>query len=335
MEVAYKVLNKQIFPNGNYSLVPIRYEDRLEIMKWRNEQIYHLRQSEPLTVEKQDNYFDTTVALLFNEERPNQILFSFLEGNQCIGYGGLVHINWIDRNAEVSFIMNTRLEDASFSKNWSMFLNCLEQVAFGELGFHKIFTYAFDLRPYLYPVLEENGFKLEAVLKDHCLIEKVYKNVVIHSLLNKDIQLRKIQSLDADITYAWAINKTIRKYSLNKSVITKEEHSKWFNAKLIDPDCLYFIAEKQNMPLGSFRLDIDSKGSGYISYLIDPKYHGNGYGSELLRLGIRIAKENSKIKNIKGEVMIENQASVKAFQNLGFSIIDSSRNLIRFKLITE
>ena len=314
MTEKYRILNRQVFASGGFKLVPIRFKDRYDIMKWRNEQIYHLRQSEPLTKYQQDAYFDKTITSLFNQEKPNQILFSFLQSNECIGYGGLVHINWIDRNAEVSFIMNTRLEEESFSKNWSMFLKCLEQLAFGELGLHKIFTYAFDLRPYLYPVLEENGFKREAVLKDHCLIEKVYKNVVIHSLLNKDIQLRKIQSLDEDITYAWAINKTIRKYSLNKSVITKEEHSKWFNAKLIDPECLYFIAEKQKMPLGSFRLDIDSEGSGYISYLIDSKYHGNGYGSELLRLGIRIAKENSKIKNIKGEVIIENQASVKAFK---------------------
>ena len=331
----YKALTQQTYKNGEFEIVPIRHEDRFDIMKWRNEQIYHLRQSELLTIEKQDTYFENTIAPLFNQEKPNQLLFSFLQANECIGYGGLVHINWIDRNAEVSFIMNTQLEETSFSKNWSMFLNCLEQLAFGELEFHKIFTFAFDLRPYLYPVLEGNGFKREAVLKDHCLIEKVYKDVVIHSLLNKDIQLRKVQSFDVDITYAWAKNKTIRQYSLNKSVITKEQHSKWFNSKWIDPDCLYFIAEKRNEPIGSFRLDIDSEGSGHISYLIDSKYHGNGYGSELLRLGVHIAKENSKIKNIKGEVMIENQASVKVFQNLGFSIIDSSRNLIKFKLTTE
>lgn len=183
MERVYKVLNKQVFTKGDYRLVPIRNEDRYDILKWRNEQIFHLRQNEPLTVEKQDNYFNTTVASLFNEERPNQILFSFLEGNECIGYGGLVHINWIDRNAEVSFIMNTRLEEASFSKNWSMFLNCLEQAAFGELGFHKIFIYAFDLRPHLYDVLEFNGYFKDARLKDHCFFQDEFKDVLIYSKL--------------------------------------------------------------------------------------------------------------------------------------------------------
>jgi RimJ/RimL family protein N-acetyltransferase len=179
----YKALTQQTYKNGEFEIVPIRQEDRFEIMKWRNEQIYHLRQSEPLTVEKQDKYFNTTIAPLFYEEKPNQILFSFLEGNECIGYGGLVHINWIDRNAEVSFIMNTRLEETSFSENWSIFLKCLEQLAFSELEFHKIFIYAFDLRPHLYDVLELNGYFKDARLKDHCFFQGDFKDVLIYSKL--------------------------------------------------------------------------------------------------------------------------------------------------------
>ena len=165
---AFKCLKQQVFQSGEYKLVPLRHEDRYDIMRWRNEQIYHLRQSEQLTVDIQDAYFDNTIAPLFNEEKPSQILFSFLEVNECIGYGGLVHINWIDRNAEVSFIMNTRLEEESFSKNWSMFLKCLEQLALDELEFHKNFIYAFDLRPDLYEVLELDGYFKDARLKDHC-----------------------------------------------------------------------------------------------------------------------------------------------------------------------
>ena len=184
MESVYKVLNQQVFTNGNYSIVPIRNEDRFHIMRWRNEQIYHLRQSEPLTVEKQDNYFNMTIASLFNEEKPNQILFSFLEGNECIGYGGLVHINWIDKNAELSFIMETQREKEAFNFYWSEFLACIEKVAFEELSFHKIYTYAFDLRPKLYPILEEAGFQKEAVLRDHILFNGTYADVVLHYKFN-------------------------------------------------------------------------------------------------------------------------------------------------------
>lgn len=94
---AYKVLKQQEFSNANFRLVPIRFDDRYKIMQWRNEQIYHLRQAGPLTKEKQNAYFENVVAKLFNQEQPNQILFSFLKDDECIGYGGLVHINWIDK----------------------------------------------------------------------------------------------------------------------------------------------------------------------------------------------------------------------------------------------
>jgi RimJ/RimL family protein N-acetyltransferase len=180
----YSILDNNIFHKDNYSIVPIRYEDRFDIMKWRNERIYHLRQSKLLTEEDQENYFSNTVSKLFNQEQPEQLLFSYLKMGECIGYGGLVHINWLDKNAEVSFIINTKLEKDEFEVNWLIFLNLIEQVAFKELEFHKIFTYAFDLRPHLYNIFEKAGFFKEAVLKDHCLFEKKYIDVIIHAKFN-------------------------------------------------------------------------------------------------------------------------------------------------------
>jgi RimJ/RimL family protein N-acetyltransferase len=177
----YKCLEKQRFDLNEFSLVPLRSEDQLLIMKWRNEQIYHLRQAKPLTEADQKTYFDNVVAKLFGQEKPNQILFSFLKNDECIGYGGLVHINWIDRNAEISFIMDTALEKAFFEYHWSCYLSLIEKVAFEELRFHKIFTYAFDLRPHLYPILLKNGFTEDARLKEHCYFEGKFIDVLIHT----------------------------------------------------------------------------------------------------------------------------------------------------------
>ena len=53
----YKCLSNQVFTNLEYSIVPIRFEDRFDIMKWRNEQIYHLRQVNVLDKESQNKYF--------------------------------------------------------------------------------------------------------------------------------------------------------------------------------------------------------------------------------------------------------------------------------------
>ncbi|MDB4324996.1 GNAT family N-acetyltransferase [Flavobacteriaceae bacterium] len=184
---SYKVLQKQVFEDENFSIVPIRFEDRMDILKWRNEQIFHLRQNKPLTIKNQDNYFATVVAELFEQDKPNQILFSYLENGVCIGYGGLVHINWIDKNAEISFVMNTKLEKDSFKFYWKNYISLIEKVAFEELSFHKIFTFAFDLRPHLYEVLLDCKFKEEARLSEHCFFDNKFIDVVIHSKINNQL----------------------------------------------------------------------------------------------------------------------------------------------------
>ena len=72
---SYKILKTQVFQLGIYRLVPIRDEDKYLILKWRNEQITHLRQNKPLTIEEQEAYFKNVVAKLFEEEKTdNSIL---------------------------------------------------------------------------------------------------------------------------------------------------------------------------------------------------------------------------------------------------------------------
>ena len=179
----YKKLKFPSVKSEAFELVPIRYEDRNPIMKWRNEQIYHLRQAAPLTQENQDTYFREVVSKIFTKETPEQLLFSLLENNRLIAYGGLVHINWTDKNAEISFVMDTALENERFSELWSEYLSLIKKVAFEDLLLHKIYVYAFDLRPHLYAMLEENNFTREAVLKEHCYFENQFIDVVIYSFI--------------------------------------------------------------------------------------------------------------------------------------------------------
>lgn len=181
MERTYQCIRQHTFSNGPFSLSPLRDEDKYTIMRIRNEQMYHLRQSKPLTEADQEQYFREVVDRLFEDEQPMQLLFSFFDNGVFVGYGGLVHIDWINRHAEISFVMKTELESTHFETYWCAWLGLLEQVAFREAGLHKIFTYAYDLRPHLYPALEKSGFRKEAVLTDHCFFDGQFRDVIIHS----------------------------------------------------------------------------------------------------------------------------------------------------------
>ena len=316
---SYNCLTKQKIFTDDYAIVPIRFEDRMDILKWRNEQLYHLRQAKLLTIEDQENYFSTIVAQLFKQEFPNQLLFSYLKDDLCIGYGGLVHINWIDKNAELSFIMNTELEKENFQFHWKTFLELIEELAFHELNFHKIFTYAFDLRPNLFTVLKKAGFVEESRLREHCLFENKFIDVLIHSKLNHLIKLRIASIKDLRVTFNWASSKLVRQYSFQKKNISFTSHEDWFSKKLISKDCVYMIAELNKTPIGSIRFDINKTGDALISFLLDPLSHGKGLGKQLLEIGCDEVVKLKKINNIIGKVNIENTPSLNIFKNLGFS----------------
>ncbi|MDB4144774.1 GNAT family N-acetyltransferase [Flavobacteriaceae bacterium] len=330
----YKALNKQAHKSGNYTITPLRYEDRLDIMRWRNEQIYHLRQNQPLTEVDQNNYFKDVVKAQFSQKRPNNILFSFLKNDVCIGYGGLVHINWTDKNAEISFIMDTSFEENYFQDYWTSFLGLIEKVAFLDLKLHKIFTYAYDIRPNLFKVLLQASYLEEARLIEHCFFEDKFIDVLIHSKINSFLTLRKATDDDTDITFDWATNKRIRQYSRQKEDIIYKNHELWFFNKIMSTSCIYLIAEINKTPIGSIRFDIE-KDEAVLSFLLDPSLHGKGYGKKILEKGCKEFFRISKVKKILGVVSIKNLPSIRTFKKLEFTKVLEKNEFITFEKIKQ
>lgn len=316
MNCDYKVLDRQKFNQGNYSLVPIRMEDRYDIMRWRNEQIYHLRQSRLLTKEDQDKYFNKVIKELYEMDKPDQVLFSYLEGKKCIGYGGLVHINWTDKNAEISFIMDTRLERMEFHKHWGIYLDLLYSIAFNELKLHKIYTYAFDLRPHLYEAIEAKGFVKEAVLKEHCLFNGEYKDVIIHSRFNNNLTLRRMRVEDKNLTFEWANDPIVRGNSFNTNSIPFEIHSSWFDKKLTEKNSWYYIGELNEVAVGLIRFDL-KEDKLIIGITIDNRYRGQRLSSKLLTKACILASQQTDFP-IVAYIKKENIASIKSFEKAGF-----------------
>lgn len=169
----YSCLNKNVFSYQEFTLLPLRESDILLIKTWRNEQLEILRQSKPLSDEDQIRYYQKSIIPTFNQKKPDQILFSFLKDNECIGYGGLVHINWRDKRGEISFLLKTELNSNAtvFKRYFSIFLNFIFEIGFDILKFNKLTTESYDIRDYLIEVLENKGFVEEGRLKNHVFIQ--------------------------------------------------------------------------------------------------------------------------------------------------------------------
>ena len=312
----YNCLNKQQFNFGDYYLVPIRYVDRYLIMNWRNDQLFHLRQKEPLTKKIQDQYFNEVVNIEKTQNYPDQILFSLLQNDKCIGYGGLVHIDWLNKNAEISFVMETSMSENNFVSMWVKFLTILKQIAFKEISLHKIYTYAFDLRPKLYEALTISGFSLEGRLKDHVLLNSDYFDVVYHSLINplQELKTRDIKKSDFSLLLNWRNDEQVLRNSFDSNLISEEDHRAWFEYKLSDKNTKFFIFETiQNIPIGQVRLENDND-QWLIDFSVDSNFRGLGLGFVFLNKVIKIFQNEKFIAKVKPG----NSASIKTFEKLGF-----------------
>jgi len=284
-------------------------------MQWRNEQLFHLRQKEPLTKEDQESYFQNVVASLFKQEKPTQLLFSFLKDEVCIGYGGLVHINWHDQHAEISFIMKTGLQGEQFEELWKEYLGLVKLLAFKEMGLQKVFTYAFDLRPRLYTALISSGFFLDARLKNHCRVDGHSKDVLIHAFLNplEELSYRKVKESDKQLLFDWANESGVRANSINTDPIPWEEHVNWIDRKLTSKQTEFYIFESWGNPVGQLRIEQDDV-HWVINYSVNHNYRGLGIGRAMIT---RLLEDHND-KQFRAIVRKENTASVQVFITLGF-----------------
>lgn len=132
--------------------------------------------------------------------------------------------------------------------------------------------------------------------------------------------LRRVKEADAEILFEWSNDPITRQNSFSPEKIVWENHIKWFQKKLEDNHCLFYIAvDESDNKYGTIRLDFDDKFQKCtISYNVAPKHRKKGVGAQLINL-CESELKNQKIScTLIGEVKPENIASVKCFLNNGF-----------------
>tara|TARA_B110001454_G_C12601338_1_gene384597 strand:+ start:180 stop:740 length:561 start_codon:yes stop_codon:yes gene_type:complete len=183
----YKCLDIQKFALEDYVLIPIRQEDIQSIRKWRNAQIDVLRQNKPISENEQEKYYEEIMKKNFLKNNPEQILFSFLLKSKCIGYGGLVHIDWEQKSAELSFLNETsRAKNLDlYFKDFSKFLKIIFKIVFDNMKINQIVTETYNIRPKTIEILKSFGFKKKTTLKNHVKINGKLIDSLIFILENK------------------------------------------------------------------------------------------------------------------------------------------------------
>ena len=187
---------------------------------------------------------------------------------------------------------------------------------------YKIFTYAFDLRPNLYEVLENSLYKKEAKLKEHCLFNEKFIDVVIHSKVNKEyLYFRKAIFDDVEVYFNWLNDSDVRSQSYNSNVVNFENHVKWFESKVKDETAVLLIfqnTDKQN--IGQVRIQKNENNEALIGVSIDKKHRGKSYASKAIKIASKYFLDLNPNFVINAFIKIENKGSEKAFKNAGFEL---------------
>ena len=184
----YSFLRNNKISFKEYSLVPLRKSDIQNIRRWRNEQINVLRQKTLLSKNDQILYYENIIKKSFTKSQPDIILFSFLYCKKCIGYGGLVDVNWKLKRGEVSFVFDTKISNSkkSYQSCFSIFLNLIFKIAFDEMKLNKITSEVFDIRPWTREILEKSGFNICDILKNHVMIEDKQIDSILYQKILRD-----------------------------------------------------------------------------------------------------------------------------------------------------
>lgn len=173
--------NNRIGDSEGYWIAAVKPEEIERIRVMRNSQIDFLRQLEPIDMEEQKAYFRTEIWPSFSLEHPKQILVSLFYGQEWIGYGGLVHIDWKEKIAEVSFLFEP-LRSAYYQEDLLHYLALIKQMAFDDLKLSALTTETYIFRTEVRELLEKSGFRLEKVLKRRAFKRNQWQDSWLHVL---------------------------------------------------------------------------------------------------------------------------------------------------------
>ena len=133
------------------------------------------------------------------------------------------------------------------------------------------------------------------------------------------LTLREATLDDSGTLLNWANDPEVRENSFNTEEIAYDNHCSWFSEKLSSSDCVIFICEKDQTPVGQIRVDIESN-TGQISFSIGVEFRGQGMGTQML-LSLPEALRNAGLtpEILTGKVKPQNKASCRAFEKAGYT----------------
>ena len=132
------------------------------------------------------------------------------------------------------------------------------------------------------------------------------------------LMLREAEPSDCRLLYEWRNDPLVRQFSFHTEPVLWENHERWFEAMMKDPDRRQYILERDGKPVGQIRITKEG-ADAEISYSVAEDERGKGYGSALLKMILPAAlKAFPDVSHLTGQVKAGNKASAGAFEKCGY-----------------
>ena len=132
------------------------------------------------------------------------------------------------------------------------------------------------------------------------------------------LRLRTVAASDSELLLRWRNDPETRRFSFTTHEITQAEHEMWLDARLRDPNTLFWIAMHDRDPVGQVRLT-RSEREAEIHIAVAPTSRGRGYGRAILEGAAAACRERwPTVKTILARIDSDNDASIRAFEAAGF-----------------
>lgn len=136
------------------------------------------------------------------------------------------------------------------------------------------------------------------------------------------LKLRAVGTNDCRLVWEWANDPVARSVSFQSDPIPWETHVRWFERRLSDGHCFFYVGENEGGQLvGQVRFEISGDDAA-ISVAVAPASRGKGYGSGLIRAGAMHLFAVSSVNSIHAYIKPDNEASIRAFATAGFVFLD-------------
>lgn len=157
-----------------------------------------------------------------------------------------------------------------------------------------------------------------------------------YNLESDRLYYREITENDADIILKWRNSQEVRNNSFFQNIVTKENHSLWYDKYIKTGKRIQFIFsnKENNIDIGCVYLsdfEHDKNTAEYGIFIGEKSNYNRGYGTEVTKTIIDFSFNILNISTLYLSVFERNIGAIESYEKAGFKRIRTDNQLINNK----